>query len=48
MSNAICSFCGKEYEGYLVLLCDDIECLLMEMWIKDIYYFDAKASVPFY
>jgi hypothetical protein len=37
-----CHFCGKEYETYTIILCDDIECFLMEDWIKSCYYHHEK------
>ena len=33
-----CCFCEKEYEGYLVIICNKIECFIMEMELKEIYY----------
>jgi len=33
-----CHFCGEEYKGYVVLLNSDLECLAMDIYIRDIYY----------
>lgn len=38
-----CHFCEKEYETYPVLLTGDVECMLVEMHIRDIYYDDETG-----
>lgn len=38
----ICTFCKKKYKGYLVIISNDIECFIMEDYIKKIYYSDKK------
>lgn len=37
-----CTFCKKEYEGYVIIISDNIECYLMEDFIKKIYYNNKK------
>ena len=38
-----CYFCNKKYKGYAVILCDNIECFVIEMHIKDLYYNDKEG-----
>lgn len=38
-----CTFCQKDYKGYLVILCNKIECFVLEMELKSLYYNETEG-----
>ena len=40
----ICAECKKSYKGYIIILCDNIECFIMDNHIRDIYYHEKEDS----
>lgn len=42
VNEQICALCKKQYEGYIIILTNNIECFFMDKHIRDIYYEKKK------